>query len=127
MALKYDLKKDFESGEIEVYSPNDINDRFKSYSHLEGTARLHGFNVLEAANSMMNMYRLNYCNKGRESDRKKPFEVVEKWQKYYLVMKDKKTHKCNECGWKGKIKDMGEGISHEYSCPECNEDFDLSK
>jgi hypothetical protein len=123
--LTYNLEYDINSGAIEVYSPNFIHSRFKSYSHLEATARMHGYNVLEACNSMMIMYSMNYCKDINDEGRKWCFEVVEKWRQYYLVMKSKKKYKCKECGWKGKITDMEDGIINDYSCPDCGEDFNL--
>lgn len=124
--LTYNLQKDIDSGAIKVYSPNNINDLFKTYAHLEATARLHGFNPLEACDSLMSMYRMNYCRDENNVDRAWCFDVVKKWEDYYSVMKNKKKYKCKECGWKGKITEMEEGIIAEHCCPECNEEFDLT-
>lgn len=124
ITLTYNLQKDIDSGAILIYSPNDMNDKFDSYAQVEATAKLHGFNVLEACNSLMIMYGLNYCKIGR--DRAWCNDVVDKWNAYYMVLKSKKKYKCKECGWKGKIIEMGEGIMSEYGCPNCDEDFDIS-
>ena len=125
--LTYDLQKDIDSGAIKVYSPNDINYVFKDYAHLEQTSRLHGYNALEGAKSMMSMYKLNYCRNENDPNRQWCFEAVKKWETYYSVMKSNKKYKCKECGWKGKISEMNDGIWEEYCCPNCDEDFNISK
>jgi predicted RNA-binding Zn-ribbon protein involved in translation (DUF1610 family) len=121
MELTYNLEKDINSGAIEVYAPNWVDRKFKTYDDLHRTAKMHGMNTLAAANNMMSMYKLNYLNKNEKSN-----EIIRKWEAYYSVVKSNKKHKCKECGWKGMISQMNEGIDSEYSCPECDEDFDLS-
>jgi hypothetical protein len=125
--LTYNLEKDVNSGAIKVYSPNHINDFFKNYNHLVLTASMHSFSPLEAANSMMSMYRMNYCKPGREEDRPESFDAVNKWNEYYAILKSRKKYKCKECGWKGKIIEMDDGIEEEFCCPNCREDFKMSE
>lgn len=127
LKLTYNLEKDVNSGAIKVYSPNDINDLFKDYDRLKRTASMHSFSPLEAANSMMSMYRMNYCKSGREEDRASSFDAVKRWDEYYATLKSKKKYTCKECGWKGKITDMADGIDEEFSCPTCNEDFKMNE
>lgn len=119
-SYSYNLEKDIDNGLIEVYSPNYLNDKFTSYQDLKSTARLHAMNPLEAANNMMSMYSFNYARRNPQAK-----ERVNKWSAYYSTVKDKKKYKCSECGWKGKITEMADGIWHDNSCPECNNDFDL--
>lgn len=121
--LTYDLQNDMDSGAIEVYSPNGINRKINSYQELVDTGRFHGFNPWACAKSLMSMYALNY-------DRpEKPIaqERLAKWRKYIEVVDSKKKYKCGECGWIGKVSEMGDGLHTEFSCPNCTEDFDLSK
>lgn len=119
--ITYNLEKDINSGAIEVYSSNSINWKYETFDDLERTSRLHSMNTLEAANSMMQMYSMNYSRRSELARNR-----VNKWNEYYDTMKSKKKYKCKECGWKGKITEMSDGIDHEHCCPECNEDFDLS-
>ena len=91
LKLTYNLEKDVNSGAIKVYSPNDINDLFKDYDRLRRTASMHSFSPLEAANSMMSMYRMNYCKLGREEDRASSFDAVKRWSEYYVTLKSKKN------------------------------------
>jgi len=122
--MEYNLRKDIESGAIEVISPN--NGKVMTWDVIERSASLHSTSILSYCDSSVDMARMNYCRDFQTGNwnnevRKK----VEKWQKYYQSMKSRKKYKCKDkfCGWTGRIGELAEGMETEYSCPECNTDI----
>lgn len=79
MEKTYNLEKDINSGAIEVYSPNRVNDKFENYQSLFDTSRLHGVNPLKGAKSMMSMYSLNYAGKDHYPEAQKRIDA---WNEY---------------------------------------------
>lgn len=75
----YNLEKDINSGAIEVYTPNLVNDRIMNFESLKGTASLHGMTPLKGAKAMMKMYDMNYGNKEHYPQAQ---ERIDKWKNY---------------------------------------------
>jgi hypothetical protein len=116
--LTYNLEKDMESGEIEIYSSNSKTKPPYTFEGLLNLANLHSTSALQAAHSSMTYYKFNYLNTEEERAENPRYAMVKKWEQYYETIKSNKRYKCS-CGWKGKEIETQENHFGECICPDC--------